>query len=389
MPWNEPGKDGKDPWTSGGRGNKPGPDMDALARRLNERLRDLLGGDNSGGDGGNDGGGGEGGGRGRLPAGASLIAILALVIWLASGFYIVSEGERGVVLRFGEFQSVSMPGPNWHLPIPFETVEIVDVDSVRSVQHRARMLTQDENIIDLDIAAQYRVSDAEKYIFNVRDPDGALSQAMESGIRERIGKSTMDFILGEGRGEIVAATRTLMQEILDQYGTGLTVTTVNLQQAQPPEPVQNAFADAVRAREDEVRFRNEAEAYANGIVPLARGEAARLEQEAQAYRDQLIARAEGDASRFTQLLAEYEKAPQVTRERLYLEMMEVVLGSTGKVLVDVKQGSNLLYLPLDRLVPGGATQTQPQSSSSASPAPAQPVGQDSGRATDPRSRGVR
>lgn len=390
MPWNEPGKPGKDddnPWTGGGRrggGKNPQSDLEAMAERLNARIRDMLGGAGGGGDEGGDGPPGHGR---AVPAGIGLLLIIAILVWIASGFYIVREGERGVVLRFGEFEQVTLPGPNWHFPVPIEKVEIVDIDSVRSVQHRARMLTQDENIIEIDLTAQYRVSNAELYLFSVRDPDNSLRQIMESGIRERVGKSSMDFILGEGRGEIVAGTRSMMQAILDLYSAGLVVTTVNLQQAQPPEPVQNAFADAVRAREDEVRFRNEAEAYANTVIPRARGEAARLEQEAEAYRDQLVSRATGDASRFSQLLAEYEKAPQVTRERLYIETMEEVFGETGKVLVDMKQGSNLLYLPLDQMISGAGTQARKQAPPSA--AAAQSGVQEAPRVTDPRARGVR
>ncbi|MCG5500164.1 FtsH protease activity modulator HflK [Ectothiorhodospira lacustris] len=392
MPWNEPGNNSKDPWGGGGGGGNRGggnqgpPDLDEVLKKLSNKLGAVFGG--GGGDGGNGGGMGK-----HASAGISLAAILALVIWLASGFYIVSEGERGVVLRFGAFQSVATPGPNWHLPYPVERVQIVDIDSIRSIQHRALMLTSDENIIDVDIAVQYRVMDPERFLFNVRNPDSTARQVMESAIRERIGKSTLEFILGAGRGEVASSARVVIQEALDSYGVGIAVTAVSMQQAQPPEPVQEAFADAIRAREDEVRFRNEAEAYANTVLPRARGEAARLMEQAMAYRDQVLAQAEGDASRFTQLLTEYQRAPEVTRERLFIETTEVVLGSASKVFVDVKGGNNLLFLPLDKIMGGDgqalrdarAASSTP-STLSTRPAPLQPLNQ---QRPDPRSREVR
>lgn len=383
MPWNEPGKNSNDPWGGGGRGGPQGgpPDLDELLKKLTGRFGGMFG-----------GGGGDGGGMGRhASAGLSLIIIVALVVWVASGFYIISEGERGVVLRFGAFQSVSEPGPNWHLPYPVERVERVDIDSIRSIQHRALMLTADENIIDVDVAVQYRVMDPVDFLFNVRDPDRTTRQVMESAIRERVGKNRLEFILGEGRGEIATTARVVIQEALDAYGAGVSVTSVSMQQAQPPEPVQEAFADAIRAREDEARFRNEAEAYANGIVPQARGEAARITEEAEAYREQVLARAEGDAARFTQLLVEYQRAPAVTRERLYIETSEAVLGGTNKVIVDMKGGNNLMYLPLDKFM-------QQQASPGVLPRPsADPRSVDSrpaplpnlGTRPDPRTREVR
>jgi membrane protease subunit HflK len=217
------------------------------------------------------------------------------------------------------------------------------------------MLTEDENIVAIDIAAQYRVKDASDYAFEVRLPDVTLMQLMESAVREVVGTSTMDYVLGAGRADVAADTQVLMQKALDQYRSGLEVVTVNLQQAQPPEPVQPAFADAVMAREDEVRFTNQAQSYANGTIPRARGQAARIAQEAVAYRDKVIAAAEGDATRFLQLLSEYSQAPEVTRDRLYLDAMQSVLSNSSKVMLDVDGGNNLLYLPLDRLMQGGRT----------------------------------
>ena len=368
MPWNEPGNNQRDPWSGGQRGGGSGggggqrpPDLEEMMRKVSAQLNNLFGGKGGGGD--SDGGGGFGMGR-NSKAVVSLALIIALVVWLASGFYIVSEGERGVVLRFGAFQKVSTPGPNWHLPFPIERVEVENVDSIRTLQHRALMLTADENIIDVDIAVQYRVLDVVDFKFNVRTPDRTVQMAMESAIRERVGKSNLDYILGEGRGEIAVTARQVLQNALDSYGAGIMVTAMSMQQAQPPEPVQESFADAIRAREDEARFRNEAEAYANGLIPRARGQAARILEEAEAYRDQVIARAEGDAARFTQLLAEYRVAPEVTRERMYIEAVEEIFRDSNKVMLDVASTNNLMMLPLDQLLgkaaPRRADGTMPQ-----------------------------
>ncbi|WP_018878321.1 MULTISPECIES: FtsH protease activity modulator HflK [unclassified Thioalkalivibrio] len=359
MPWNEPGNNNRDPWSGGGGGqrgsgggggggNQP-PDLEEMMRKLSRQLNGIFGGGGSGGSGGSGGGMGRG-----AQALVSLGLIIALVVWLASGFHIISEGERGVVLRFGEFQQVKNPGPGWHLPYPIERIEIENVDNVRTLEHRALILTGDENIIDVDIAVQYRILDLVDYLFNVRNPNATVNRVMESAIRERIGKNNLEFILGEGRGEIASSSRVVMQENLDAYGAGIIVTAVSMQQAQPPEPVQESFADAIRAREDEVRFRNEAEAYANGVIPRARGQAARIIEEAEGYRDQVIARAEGDASRFDQLLAEYQQAPDVTRDRLYLEAVEAVLEDSRKLMLDVGSSNNLMMLPLDQLFQGAA-----------------------------------
>ncbi|MBK1691152.1 FtsH protease activity modulator HflK [Ectothiorhodospira mobilis] len=379
MPWNEPGNGNKDPWSGGNRGGNQGPpDLEELLRKWSARLKSLFG----------DGGGG-GMGRGAQ-AGISLAAILALVIWLASGFFIVSEGERGVVLRFGAFTSVAMPGPNWHWPYPVETVEIVDMDTIRSIEHRALMLTGDENIIDVDVAVQYRVSDPVDFLLNVRQPDATVRQVMESAIRERIGKNRMEYILGEGRAQVANTAQTAIQEALDTYGLGVAVTAVSMQQAQPPEPVQEAFADAIRAREDEVRFRNEAQAYANRVVPEARGQAARRIQEAEAYREEVLSQARGDASRFSQLLAEYERSPEVTRERLYIETAEEVLGSTRKVFLDVKDGNNLMLLPLDQLLTGQGGDAGTDSGNTPRGVNSTPMPlPNPGTRPDPRSREVR
>jgi membrane protease subunit HflK len=341
MPWNQPGGDNKDPW---GGGNRKGPpDLDEVFKKLTDKLSAGFG--NKKGDGG-------GTGRGGI-AGIMGLAILGFIIWVASGFYIVSEGERGIVLRFGKYQSVTNPGPHWHIPTPFEAVEMVDMEQVREFTHRASMLTQDENIVDIELAVQYLINDPVNFTFRVRSPEATLNDAVQSALREAVGKREMDYVLKEGRPQVAADTKTVTQAMLDMYHSGLLVTTVNLQQAQPPEEVQGAFYDAIKAREDNVRFINEAEAYSNGIIPRARGEAARVLEEATAYEAKISARAEGDASRFSQLLTEYEKAPDVTRERLYLETVESVLSSSSKVMVDTKRGNNLMYLPLDKIIQQG------------------------------------
>lgn len=377
MPWNEPGGNKKDPW-SGNRGDQGPPDLDELLRKL------------SGGIGRIFGGGRSGGGSGGSASGIVLILVVLVGLWFASGFYVVSEGERGVVQRFGAYTEMTQPGLRWHLPYPIEKTTIVDVQNVRNAQHAGSMLTQDENIVDIEIMVQYRVKDPVAYLFNVANPDapefasatGTLGQVMESALREVVGRNDMDFVLLEGREAIAADTQTLMQQTLDDYQAGLDVVKVNLQRAQAPQAVQGAFADAVRAREDEARFRNEAEAYANTVIPEARGQAARLVEEAAGYRDQVIARSEGEAERFEKLLAEYRKAPDVTRERLYLETIQEVMSRSSKVVVDVEGGNNLLYLPLDKIMQGRSGQ-----GTQVNPAPVglPGSGSSSSQTDDPRS----
>lgn len=370
MAWNDP------KWGNQGGGNKnPGgpPDLDELWKNFNHRLNDLFG--KKGGSGGNDGGEPPariGGGRDfNIPGGAGLLIGLAVLVWLASGFYIVDAGERGVVLRFGKYAETTMPGPRWHLPYPFEAVEVVNVEQVRTVEvgyknsvktkvlSEALMLTDDENIIDLQFSVQYTLKDPEDYLFANRDPDEAVKQAAETAMREIVGKSKMDYVLYEGRADIAVRATKLMQEILDRYKTGIQVSKLNMQNAQPPEQVQAAFDDAVKAGQDRERLKSEGQAYANDVIPKARGVAARLMEEANGHKQRVIAQSEGDASRFKQILVEYTKAPQVTRERLYQDTMQQVMSSTTKVLVDDKSGGNLLYLPLDKLMQMTQTGTQP------------------------------
>ncbi|MEW5771204.1 MAG: FtsH protease activity modulator HflK [Pseudomonadota bacterium] len=374
MAWNDP------QWGSGGRRNDSGPpDLDELWRNFNQRLNGLFG--------RKGGGGASGGGQPfHLPGGAGLLAVLALMLWLASGFYIVDAGERGVVLRFGKFVETTQPGPRWHLPYPVETVEKVNIEQVRTVEvgyknnvkakvlAEALMLTDDENIIDLQFSIQYTLKDPEDYLFYNRDPDIAVKQVAETAMREIVGKSKMDYVLYEGRADIAARATKLMQDLLDRYRTGISISKVNMQQAQPPEQVQAAFDDAVKAGQDRERLKNEGQAYANDVIPKARGVAARLIEEANGHKARVVAQAEGDASRFKQILAEYTKAPQVTRERLYQDAMQQIMSSTTKVLVDDKQGGNLLYLPLDKLMQmSGATAPAPAADAQLS-APSAPAG---------------
>ena len=269
---------------------------------------------------------------------------------MATGFYKIEEAERGIVLRFGKHVDTTQSGLHWHWPTPIESVTKVDVTKVTSVPLRAKMLTQDENIVDIEGTIQYQIADATFYLFNVRTPEVSLSQAAESALRESIGSSKMDFVITEGRGQIAFQVEQLIQQILDSYGTGLRIVKFNILNAKPPEAVKDAFDDVTQAREDEVRLVNEAEAYRNEVLPKARGAAARLREEADAYKQEVIARAEGETERFVQLLNEYERAPRVTRDRLYLDMMESVLGKSSKVMVDLEGNNNLLYLPLDKLM---------------------------------------
>jgi modulator of FtsH protease HflK len=351
----------------GKRGRSGPPDLDEIWRNVNRRLAEMFGRTTPPGEGGGDPP------RRSLPlGGAGLLVALVLVVWLASGFYIVDEGRRGVVTHFGRFTETTLPGPRWHLPFPIEAVEIVDFSQVKTVEIGYRnnnpknkiakeslMLTDDENIIDIQFAVQYNLKNAADYVFNARKPDDIVAQVAATAISEVVGRNKMDFVLYEGRAQIAAETEKLMQAMLDRYGTGIYVQKVTLQNTQPPEQVQAAFDDAVKASQDLERQKNEGQAYANNVVPLARGMASRLLQEADGYNASVVQRAEGDASRFKQVLVEYSKAPGVTRERLYLDMMQSVLGNSSKVLIDQKGSNSLLYLPLDQLL----KQTQAASSS--------------------------
>ena len=364
----------------GKRGGNSGgpPDLDEIWRNVNRRLSDLFG---------RRGGGDTPPGETRPPraglplSGAGLLLALVLIVWLASGFYIVDEGRRGVVTRFGKFTETTQPGPRWHFPFPVESVELVDFSQVKTIEigyrnspknrvdREAVMLTYDENIIDIQFAVQYNIKNAEDYVFQNRKPDLIVAWAAESAIREVTARANMDFALYEGREQIARDTEKLLQDMLDRYRTGVLVQKVTLQNVQPPEKVQAAFDDAVKAGQDRERLKNEGQAYANDVIPRARGTAARLLEEAQGYQASVVSKAEGDAARFRSIVAEYQKAPGVTRERLYLDMMQSVLGSTSKVVVEPKSG-NLLYLPLDKLIQQGvAPAPSPDAAAPAAAAP--------------------
>jgi membrane protease subunit HflK len=345
-------------WGNKNRGGPP--DLEEVMRKINRKIESLFG-----KSGGGAPKGGSGGSFGGFANSIGLIVLIVVLIWIASGFYIVDASQRGVVLRFGKQVEITDAGPRWHFPYPIETVEVVNLSQVRTVEVGYRdnvknkmlkeslMLTDDENIIDIQFAVQYFLKDPAEFLFNNRMPDDReiVRQVAETAIREVVGRSKMDFVLYEGREQVAASTTKLIQDILDRYKAGIIISKVTMQNAQPPEQVQAAFDDAVKAGQDRERQKNEGQAYANDVVPRAKGAAARLMQEADGYKQRVIADAEGDASRFKQILVEYEKAPQVTRERMYQDMKQQILTSTSKVIVDQKSGGgNLLYLPLDKLI---------------------------------------
>lgn len=363
-----------------GGGNQGPPDLEELWRDVNRRLSGLFG---------RKGGGGDNGGGDITPPfrfrqmGGGMIAIvlLVLLIWLASGFYIVDASQRGVVLRFGRYAETTDPGLRWRFPYPIESHELVNLTGVRTVEigyrgseknqvlKEALMLTDDENIINIAFAVQYVLNDPQKYLFSNRNPDESVVQAGETAIREVVGKSKMDFVLYEGREQVAANAAQLMQQILDRYDTGILVSKVTMQNAQPPEQVQSAFDDAVKAGQDRERQKNEGQAYANDVIPKAKGTAARLLEEAAGYSQRVVATAQGDASRFKQVLVEYDKAPEVTRQRLYIDTVQQVMSNTSKVMIDTRSNSNLLYLPLDKLMQSAGAGIAAQSQSSASDLP--------------------
>ena len=355
MAWNEPGggKKPNDPWGGGDQGP---PDLDEALRKLQQRLAGLFGGRRGGSGGG-------GGGPNLSGAVLGLVAAGIFVVWALMGFYQVDEQERAVILRFGSYQSTAMPGLHWNPPLIDEVIR-VNTTKVRSKSFREVMLTQDENIVEVRTSVQYVVDDVKSYVLEVRAPENSLEQAAQSALRHVVGGMTMDLVLTEGRARIAQEMRDRLQAYTSTYGTGIRISTVNVDESKPPGQVQAAFDDVIKAREDEERVKNEAQSYANGIVPEARGRAQRTIEEASAYRDQVVARAEGEAERFRQLLAEYEKAPKVTRERLYIDAMQGVLGKTNKVMVDVDGGNNIMYLPLDKMAERAASAPRAGSSGS-------------------------
>ena len=391
-----------------GRGQGPNqgpPDLDELWRDFNRKLGGLFGGNRGAGRGGNGGGTGPGGFQPDMKSagvGAGLIAAVAVLIWLGTGFFIVQEGQQAVITQFGKYRSTAGAGFNWRLPYPIQRHELVFVTQIRSVDvgrdniikatglRESAMLTEDENIVEIKFAVQYRLSDARAFLFESKNPTDAVVQAAETAVRETVGKMRMDSALSEERDQIAVRVRTLMQSILDRYKMGIEVVGINLQQGgvRPPEQVQAAFDDVLKAGQERERAKNEAEAYANDVVPRAVGSAARLKEEADAYKARIVAQAEGDAQRFKSVLAEYQKAPQVTRDRMYVDAMQQIYGNVTKVLIDSRQGSNLLYMPLDKILQSqGITPTETANGATLVPAP---VGGNTplpaGAAADARAR---
>ncbi len=412
-PDNQPPSNGNN-GNNGPRGQGPNqgpPDLDELWRDFNRKLGGLFGGARNGrraepaG-----GGGGMGGGGGFQPdmksagIGAGLIAGVVALIWLGTGFFIVQEGQQAVITQFGRYKSTVGAGFNWRLPYPIQRHELVFVTQIRSVDvgrdnvikatglRESAMLTEDENIVEIKFAVQYRLNDARAYLFESRNPAEAVVQAAETAVREVVGKMKMDTALAEERDQIGPRVRTLMQSILDRYKVGIEVVGINLQQSgvRPPEQVQAAFDDVLKAGQERERAKNEAQAYANDVIPRAVGSAARLKEEADAYKARIVAQAQGDAQRFRSVLAEYQKAPQVTRDRMYLDAMQQIYGNVTKVLVESRQGSNLLYLPLDKIMQqtaqGGAAATPDAPVPAATAAVPGTPGPAAGVAADSRAR---
>lgn len=389
MSWNEPGGDNKDPWS--GRGdNKTPPDLDEAIRALQDKLAKLFGGD----DGGDNNGRSSNSSPNSMKGAGFLVGGLVL-LWGFTGFYTVEEGNNGVETRFGKYTRTTQSGLNWHLPTPIERVDIVNVKQQRfievgyrsvsgmeqsantnsgAVPKEALMLTEDENIVDVQLTVQYQVDNAENFLFNVANPVATLKQVTESVQRGVIGSYKMDDVLTDKRAEIVTKIEKDIIEVMKPYEAGILITGVNLRDAQAPQQVQHAFDDATKAREDKERLINEATAYKNDVVPKAGGAAARVEQEAEGYKQQVIAQAEGESSRFNQLVSEYQKAPEIMRKRLYIETMESVLSGTNTVMLNVKDGgNNMLYLPLDKLVPQNTASTSNTSSTTPAVEPAKPI----------------
>ncbi|QJQ95273.1 MULTISPECIES: FtsH protease activity modulator HflK [Halomonadaceae] len=368
MAWNEPGGGNQhDPWSGGGRrgggngggngGNNQGPpDLDEALKKFQNKLNGMLGGGGRGkrgGDGDKPGGGGSGRNTFALPG---LLVVVALAIWAASGFYLVDQSERGVVLRFGEFQEVVTPGLHWNPPL-IDDVRMVNVTRVRSLTQTQSMLTRDENIVEVEISAQYQVSNPRDFVLNVRTPEVSIENALDSALRHVVGGTEMIEILTSGREILGSSVASRLQSYLDSYGTGIRLQTINIESTSAPAPVIDAFDDVIRAREDRQRTINEGMAYANAIIPAAQGQAQRLIEQGQGYRESVVAEAQGQANRFVSLLGEYRNSPDTMRERLYLDAVSEVFGQTNKVLIDVSDSSPLMYLPLDQLRGGNRNQS--------------------------------
>ena len=348
MPWKEPGKGDKDPWSSGDQ--KP-PDLEEVFRNVNNRLRAIFGGSGGGGDSKSDSGGSGGSG------GMFSILLIAFVLWVGwDSVHILDEAEQGVVLRFGAYNRTLAPGINLTLPRPLETMTAVNVSEIRSLEDRGHMLTEDENLIEFIYKVQYRIASAQDFLFKVRTPELTVGHAAESALRESVGTNRLDAILEGTQRELVRIeTQRVLQETLDRYEAGIQITEFNLVDVTVPAQVREAYSDVIRAREDRERYIEEARVHANSVVPEARGQAARIMQEAEGYKEATVAQAYGEARRFTLVLNEYRRAPEITRKRLYLETMEAVFGRTSKVLLDTDSSGNVLYLPLDQLGAGSGS----------------------------------
>jgi membrane protease subunit HflK len=355
MAWNEPGGNNQDPW--GGRKNNDGPpDLDEALKKFQDKINGLFGGKGSGG------GSSSGGGASFSPAVIGVALVIGLLAYLAFGIYQLDEKEQAVVLRLGKFHSIVGPGLHWN-PKLIDQVYTVNTTEERSHLAKGLMITEDISIVELPVTVQYNIADIKSFVLNVRNPENSLKQATDSAIRHVVGSTKLDPILSEGRQKIAVEVEQRLQDYLDSYGAGIEIVNVNVQQGNPPIEVKAAFDDVVKAKEDRERLINEAERYANAVIPEAEGRAARIREEANGYKDQVIARSEGEAERFNQLLTEYLRAPEVTRERLYLDAIETVMANSSKVMVDVEGGNNLLYLPLDKIV---SNNNQSQSASGAS-----------------------
>lgn len=350
MAWNEPGGNNQDPW--GGRKKNDGPpDLDEALKKFQSKVHDIFG-KKGGGD--KDGGGSDSGGLKFSGPIAGIIGVIAIVVYLASGFYQLDAKEEAVILRLGKFHSIESSGLKWN-PKFIDSVYIVNTTEERNYITKGFMITEDISIVELPVTIQYNVNDVKKFVLNVRSPENSLKHATESAMRHVVGSTILDSVLSEGRELIRVEVEEKLQEYLDSYGTGIKIVNVNVQQGNPPKEVQAAFDDVVKAKEDRERLINEAERYANAVVPEAEGRAARIVEEANGYREQVVSKAEGEAERFNRLYTEYQKSPDVTRERLYIDAIETVMGNSSKVLVDVEGGNNMLFLPLDKIVNSAAS----------------------------------
>ncbi len=385
MAWNEPGGNNRDPWGGGNKQDGP-PDLDEVLKNLKQKFGGLFGGIGRGG--GKESSGDSGGGSELSGKAVAVLAVIAVAVWIATGFYIVQQQERAVVMRFGAFSEVTDPGFRWHLPFPIEKKEIVNVEEVMTSPLHTQMLTEDQTIVEVKMMVQYRIGDAKTYLFQVNNPIGTLKNSIESALREVVGQNPLDNVLTKNRQGVSTDVEASLRALMEKYLTGIDIVGVNIDDAKPPAEVQDAFHDVNKAEEDKERYINQAQAYANQIIPEARGEAARVDQGAQAYKAKKIADADGESQRFLSLLGEYQKAPEVTRQRLYLETAEQVFSGTSKIVMD-QEGDNVVsYLPLDQLMKRKKSEvTGPQQMSTPSRENSEPVSEPAQRETRPGRSG--